>query len=259
MTRHLLVIGAQRCGTTYLSRVLDDHPQITMARPARPEPKFFGDRDLWRRGLAWYESTYFSGCTDVAVHGEKSTSYIESAQAAERAAAMLPRADALVMLRDPVARAISNWRFSTASGMEQRPLEQALTENLQGSRSWDPTLTSVSPFAYVERGRYMDYLPVWAERFGERLHVLFVEELAGDAEAVTRLYKVLGVDPGYLPATLDRRVNAAEAIAPDVAPDLRAALRASFVESDRRLREWIGRPLPWDPARRDGGDITANA
>ena len=41
VTRHLLVIGAQRCGTTYLHDLLDAHPEIAMARPARPEPKVF--------------------------------------------------------------------------------------------------------------------------------------------------------------------------------------------------------------------------
>jgi len=73
------------------------------------------------------------------------------------------------------------------------------------------------------------------------------------------LYKALGVDPGYQPAALRRRVNAARASAPQGTGDLGAALRASFADSDRRLREWIGRPLPWDATRRDGGNSTANA
>ena len=34
MTRYLLVVGAQRCGTTYLYQVLDEHPEIAMAKPA---------------------------------------------------------------------------------------------------------------------------------------------------------------------------------------------------------------------------------
>jgi len=38
---HFFVVGAQRSGTTYLYNVLDEHPQIFMAKPVRPEPKFF--------------------------------------------------------------------------------------------------------------------------------------------------------------------------------------------------------------------------
>ena len=44
--RHLLVVGAQRCGTTYLSRALDAHPDVTMARPSPPEPKVFCDEEV---------------------------------------------------------------------------------------------------------------------------------------------------------------------------------------------------------------------
>ena len=150
MTDHVLVVGAQRCGTTYLYRVLDEHPEIAMAKPARPEPKFFLDAEKCRKGLAWYEATYFAGAEDLPVHGEKSTSYIESPEAAERAAAMIPDAHALVMLRDPIDHAISNWRFSTESGLENRPLEQALTENLERPQPWDRSRFSVSPFAYLE-------------------------------------------------------------------------------------------------------------
>ena len=64
-----------------------------------------------------------------------------------------------MQLRDPVARAVSNWQLSTAHGLETRPLEQALVENLDGpARRGTPATTSVSPYAYLERGRYAEQL-----------------------------------------------------------------------------------------------------
>jgi hypothetical protein len=246
MTRYLLVVGAQRCGTTYLYQVLDEHPEIAMARPARPEPKFFLDVEKCRRGLAWYEATYFAGAEAVPVHGEKSTSYIESTEAAARAAEMIPNAHALIMLRDPIDRAISNWRFSTVSGLEDRPLEQALAENLERSQPWDRSRTSVSPFAYLERGRYVDYLTPWQRFFPRRLHVLFLEELAGNADAVGRMYQAIDVDPSFQPPSLSARVNAAEASASGVDPSLAQQLLDYFKESNDGLRDYLGRELPWN-------------
>jgi hypothetical protein len=41
VTRHLLVVGAQRCGTTYLNDALVAHKEVAMASPMRPEPKVF--------------------------------------------------------------------------------------------------------------------------------------------------------------------------------------------------------------------------
>lgn len=245
MTRYFLVIGAQRCGTTYLYQLLDEHPQIAMAKPPRPEPRFFLEAEKYGRGLAWYEATYFAGAETSPVHGEKSTSYIESAQAAERAARMIPDAGALVMLRDPIDRAVSNWRFSSASGLERRPLEQALAENLNGSKPWDPSNTSVSPFAYLERGRYVEYLTPWQRCFPEGLLVLFLEDLAGHLDAVSDLYQTLGVDPSFRPPSLTARVNVAQWPASGLESGLLQQLRDYFLESDNRLREELGRELPW--------------
>jgi sulfotransferase family protein len=245
MTRYVLVVGAQRCGTTYLYELLDEHPEIAMAKPARPEPKFFLDAEKCRRGLTWYETTYFADAEAVPVHGEKSTSYIESPEAAERAAGMIPDADVLVMLRDPIDRAISNWRFSTASGLEERPVEQALAENLEGTQPWDRSATSVSPFAYLERGRYVDFLIPWQRFFPQRLHVLFLEEFAGNSEAIARMYQAIGVDAAFPPPSLSTRVNAAEQRTPGIDSSLANRLVDYFKESNDRLRDYLGRDLPW--------------
>ena len=59
MTEHFFIIGAQRSGTTYLYHLLDEHPEICMARPLRPEPKFFLKNELYARGLEYYETCYF--------------------------------------------------------------------------------------------------------------------------------------------------------------------------------------------------------
>lgn len=246
MRRHVIVIGAQRSGTTYLYRVLEEHPDIAMARPMRPEPKFFLDPQKTSLGLEWYEEAYFAHAGDAAILGEKSTSYIESPEAAQRAATMLPHADILVMLRDPLTRAVSNWMFSAASGLETRSLTDALAQNLKGPLAWDPEATSVSPFAYLERGRYLDYLRPWTALFGPRLHVLFTAELVGNLAAVSRLYDRLGVSTTHQPAALREKVNTSASPPPPLPDDLAQAVREWFADSDAALRDWLGRSLPWD-------------
>jgi hypothetical protein len=247
--RHLLVIGAQRCGTTYLASLLDAHPDITMARPARPEPKVFLDDAVVERGLDWYAETYFGHATTEALLGEKSTSYLEHAPAARRAAAVLGPAAIVVQLRDPVARAISNWRFSTRHGLEDRPLDLALLDNLTGAREWDARATSVSPFAYLERGRYVEYLEPWFEAFAGAVHVRFLEESAGRPEAVEELYGVLGVDASFRPQGLEAVVNDSEGPPPPpLDKALEPRLREYFASSDAALRRLLGRPLPWHGA-----------
>ena len=245
MTRHLLVVGAQRCGTTYLHDLLAAHPQIAMARPARPEPKVFLSEELSARGLEWYERTYFAHAGDELVLGEKSTSYLEYAEAADRAATMLGDPLILAQLRDPVERAMSHWAFSTDGGLETRPLAEVLEANLEGPLPWDPERTSVSPYAYLERGRYIDYLRPWLDRFGDDVTVVFLDEMRGDPARVGELYGTLGVDPGFRPPAAGVPVNESRQPRPELDADLLDRLRGYYHESDRALSDLLGRNLPW--------------
>lgn len=226
--------------------MLDAHPEITMARPARPEPKVFLSAEQTARGIDWYEATYFSHATAESLLGEKSTSYVERPDAASRVASLLGRAEIVVMLRDPVARAVSNWQFSTENGFENRPLAQALTENLEcAAQVWDPATTSVSPYAYLERGRYAQYLQPWFDQFSESLHVRFFEELVGSGAELAGLYEALAVDPSIRPEVLTQPVNRSQTRAPDLEPDVAARLRDYFGASDSMLAKMLDRELPW--------------
>ena len=162
---------------------------------------------------------------------------------------MLGEAEIVVQLRDPVKRAVSNWRFSTHHGVEDRPLDQALTENLEGPRDWDRGKTSVSPFAYLERGRYTAYLQPWFDRFPGHVHVRFLEDHLADPGSIGDLYAALGVDPAFRPehwrqeGQRERRQGAQSR--------LDAWRRGSASTSPPRTpssRERLGRPLPWPTA-----------
>ena len=56
-----LIGGSPRAGTTFLYEVLDEHPDIFLAKPRNPEPKFFLIDDEYQKGLPYYSHKYFSG------------------------------------------------------------------------------------------------------------------------------------------------------------------------------------------------------
>jgi hypothetical protein len=247
MPDHFVIVGAQRSGTTYLYGLLDEHPEIEMAKPVRPEPKFFLDYDRYALGLDAYEAQLFSGADPRAhVRGEKSTSYIESEVAARRIAAMLPDAPVVVIVRDPVARALSNYRFSVQHGVESLAVDDALRGSAPGGRPWDRAQFSVSPFDYLARGRYVEYLErLSAHIASERVHVVVFEELVADPGVVAQLYARLGVEPAFVPSGIGTAVNAAADLGDPIPPPLEAWLRDYFREPNRRLAAHLGRPLPW--------------
>lgn len=243
--RHLLVVGAQRCGTTFLARSLGDHPDVAMAAPSPPEPKVFCDAELAARGAEWYHRTWFAHARDEDLLGDKSTSYLEDPDAPARAAEMLGEVEVVVLLRDPVRRAVSHWRFSTANGLETRDVEDALLADLRDDQPWDPEQSSVSPFAYLRRGRYAEQLAPWTATFPATTHVLFLEELLGDAGVLPALVGALGLDPGRTPAPPAVAVNASPGDVPMLDSRVKEALEGYFQESNARLVDQLERPLPW--------------
>lgn len=254
MTRHFLLIGAQRCGTTWLRQQLEAHPQVAMARPVRPEPKVFLDDLGTGHDREWYVQTWFGHATERQVLGEKSTSYLDRPDAIPRIRSMLgDDVPILVQLRDPVARAASHWRFSTESGLEHRPLDEALAANLEGPLPWDPSRTSVSPYAYLERGRYVEALRPWLAAFGDLVHVQLLEDVLADTSRFAATWTHLGVDPALAPPVETTPVNRSDATPPALDPSLAVAVRHYFAESDQELEALLGRTLPWSSATQASG------
>jgi len=247
VTRHFLVIGAQRCGTTWLHHQLEVHPQIAMARPTRPEPKTFLEDLGPDRDHAWYVGTWFGHAEPGQVLGEKTTSYIDRPDAIPRVRQLLGDIPLVVQLRDPVARAVSHWRFSTENGLEQRSLSGALAANLEGPLPWDQHTTSVSPYAYLERGRYVEALRPWLDAFGDLLRVQFLEDLLEQPSLFAETLAHVGADPALAPELDVRPVNRShpDDDGSDLDPAIEAAVRQSFAPSDRELEALLGRSLPW--------------
>lgn len=242
MTRRVFLVGAQRCGTTLLHRLLDSHPDITMAKPVRPEPKVFLTDDVTGDPCA-YDARLFAGTATTRVRGEKATSYLEHPEALDRIAKTFPDAVIVMSVRDPVDRALSNYRFTVDHGLEDRQADQALVDDLEGRhRAWDPDRTSVSPYAYVRRGHYLDALRQVEQRFPPtQVHVVVFEELvAGDA-TVAGIFAALGVAPPAA-AVPTGAVNASTAPA-TLSAAVRARLRDHFAPRNAALARHLGRAL----------------
>lgn len=237
MARHFFIAGAQRSGTTWLYRMLEQHPRIAMAQPLRPEPKFFISDALYGQGIAHYREHYFpAGEHDW--FGEKSTSYIEHPIAAERIARHFPDALILFLLRDPVERAISNYRFSVDNGLESLTLEQALQ---QEQDRCPPAGISVSPHAYAARGHYNRYLDMWREHFpAAQLLPLVSENTLGNAAAVREIFRTLQLDAQVPLRDVAVPLNSATMTLDAIAPGTRELLREGFRDSNRALAQAYG-------------------
>jgi hypothetical protein len=185
--------------------MLDQHPEISMAKPIRPEPKFFLDAEAGKGGRDRYLEKYFPENVSTLI-GEKSTSYLESTEAGERIKLFFPDAKILILLRDPVERAISNYFFSVKNGLETRSIEDVFINKLA-----PPDIeksVSVSPFDYLSRGKYYGYIKRYYKIFPkENIHVLVNERITTDRAELAALYSILGVDDSYVAVDFEAMLN----------------------------------------------------
>lgn len=190
----ILVPGAQRSGSTYLYHLLDSHPAIQMAKPVKPEPKFFLNDKLYRRGKEFYLNKFFckTEACDLQYFGEKSTSYIEHDFIPSRVKTFFPNAKVLIIIRNPVHRAISNYKFSYMNGIETRGLKEVFLDGISPPMSLGNF--SVSPFDYEQRSFYSCFLPAYIEAFRDNLKVVIFEELIASCTVRDDIADFLNID-----------------------------------------------------------------
>jgi hypothetical protein len=242
-----VIAGAQRAGTTFLYHLLDQHPQIELARPLRPEPKFFLQEELYQQGLAAYHRQFFQLRPAAAVLGEKSTSYMEHPAVAGRIRDLLPEAKLLFLLRDPVERAISNYWFSFDYGAEHASLEEAMTREAEQVAEYDRERYSVSPFAYLRRGLYLELLEPFLQCFPRsNIMILVFERFIRGEQEIGKVFRFLGVDPEFCPqpsaemrnATVGRRQGPSPSLRRRIVEYFRAPNHALALRCDLDLSCW---------------------
>lgn len=187
----VFLIGAQKAGTTFLAGLLDQHPDIQVASPKEPH-YFTRNRE---RGAEWY-SRCFPDSSDGVVLVDASPSYsaapIQDGTVEHRAldspyigvpariAELVPDAQFIYLVRDPVARIHSGYWHAVRTGAERLAFEEAIAPGSHYRRVSD----------------YHQQLRLYREHFlAERFLILRFEDLVHDPEvAVKRCTEFMGLD-----------------------------------------------------------------
>jgi hypothetical protein len=183
MLPNLIIIGAQKCGTTSLHYYLDRHPQISMSK--EKELNFFTTEFNWSKGVRWYESN-FTG--NAKVHGEASPSYTNYpfyAGVPERMHSVVPEAKLIYVLRDPIDRILSHYVHVYAVGREGRNLTDALKDFEHNK--------------YILRTKYWMQLEQYLEYFPKSRILVITQEdlLARRRETMREVFQFLEVESSF--------------------------------------------------------------
>lgn len=151
-----LGIGVQKGGTTSLYSLLKKHPNIYL--PTKKEIHFFTLN--FYKGNEWYEN-HFDACSSKQICGEVTPYYIFHPYALQRIKQLCPEVKLIILLRDPVQRALSHYFHSKRLGLETNNLYDAILlekERLMGAESLliapSGRHHSHQEHSYISRSRY---------------------------------------------------------------------------------------------------------
>ena len=197
-----LGIGTQKGGTTFLHGLLQQHPEVYLAHPK--EVHYFSLHH--QRGLDWY-GRHFEVAAPGQQCGEVTPYYLFHPYAPGRIAAELPGVKLIVLLRDPVERALSQYFHSKRLGLEPLALEAAFDAESERLADADAVLRegqvhrSHQQHSYLSRSRYDEQLARFQQFFAsEQLLILRSEDLFRQPQLIwDQVLKFLGLELMPLP------------------------------------------------------------
>jgi hypothetical protein len=243
-----LCLGAQKAGTSTLYDLLRRHPEVAL--PAGKEVQYFSRHH--HRPLRWYAAR-FAGARPDQRAGDLTPYYLFHPEAPGRISEALPHARLLVLVREPVARALSGYFHARRHGKEPLPVEAAFEAEEARLRGADLALAAPGGrhdahwwHGYLARSRYDVQLARYRARFpASQLLVVRSEDLFADPEPTwARIQGFLGLTVAPPPVPLPRS-NPGRGEAEHVPEALRARLRASLAPTYAAMRrdhaiEWPG-------------------
>ena len=248
-----LIIGAAKAGTSFLFELLTGHPEIKVKRDADADPAmdkekhYFDTPRYQRRSLRWYKNRF----PDSGVTGEASPYYLYCPRVAPRVAATLPDARLIVVLREPVGRAYSEYRHKVRQGIEDLSFEDALraeSRRIAGERERmlsDETYYSkaLRGNSYRTRGVYVDQILEWRQHFPvEQMLILDSDRLFSEPQnTADEAVAFLGLEAQKIEVPPPQNTGDGHR----VPLPARRQLERFYRPHNERLYDYLGRDFGW--------------
>jgi len=215
---NVMLIGAPRCGTSFIHHYLEQHSQVQ--KTFKKEICFFNDS--FERELKWH------GWNLPLI--DATPSYLSHAEVAERVKSCFSDMKFMVQLRDPVDRAFSSHAKNTKLGFETLSFEDPLEREDYSVK----TQTSLADPALMAK-----HLKLWVKHFPkDRFHIIKSEDLFNHPEA--HFKEILGFIGLPIEGVREfKKVNAATASSSSMKPETRTHLTNYYLGPNEELDDLL--------------------
>jgi len=250
-----LIIGAKRCGTTSLFSHLPEHPSI--AKSHHDNIGFFNDN--FHLGVNWYKSFFPTITYKKKIekqHGkflafDVTTKYMESKITAKNIKKIKPEMKIIIMLRNPIDRAYSQFNLSVKEKTEKLNFEEAISEEMNRLK------TDISNYHekellefpnhdrhYIKKSLYAMQLKPWFNIFPRKnILVLSTEEFRDNAE---KIYNTIFNFLDLPKVQIKNKKHMQKGEYPPMNKEIRQELIKFFREYNMNLFELIGKNFEWE-------------
>src|SRR3989304_5255995 len=229
---NFFIVGAPRCGTTFLYNYLKQIPTVYMS-PVK-EPSYFSvtiDPKLKLTKPIRDRKKYlklFEGVTNEVAIGEASPSYLWDPKAAKLIHETVPHAKIIMILRDPVQRAYSHYLLGLGLGYQTLPFREAMIKAIKSTDDYSNRIAAAGFYAEQVK-RYLDVFKK------EQIKIFIFEEFMKDtSKSVKEVLDFLGVQ-SPIPQSVKVVTNTV---------DVSAGRFSKYLIRNRLLRTMIREILP---------------
>ena len=251
-----LIIGAAKAGTTSLYDYLIQHPDIY--RALRKEVHYFDSPRKGNLRLPYRSNfpTCFTKFSAKYIHkrkfltGEATPGYLFFPNCVAAIHRALPNAKLIVILRNPVDRAFSQYRDQYDRQTEILTFEDAIANeknrmSKKAGMSEQEHIFNFRMLSYLSRGIYVEQLENWFKFYPEKQFFICSTEEMSDNEqnAMSKIYEFLDIEDHILTDTKRKNTGSHGA---SINPETRERLIEYFRPYNEKLYKLLGKQFDWD-------------
>lgn len=247
-----LIIGTHKGGTSSLLHYITQHPDVI--RASSKEVHYFDGGledgiDKYPGRNNGYRAHFPLKIHKTKITGEATPFYLFHPLAPRRIHEQIPEARLIVLLRDPVARAISHYQHEVRQGRETR----SITEAFDSEAALLTTLSEIKAYnakefrqkSYLTRGVYVDQLARYLQLF-KRDQLLIIESkdlFESPINTLEQVWTFLGVSGKSI--VVDTTAQNTGTYRDDIDGEFRRRLYEYYREPNDQLSDLLKLRMSW--------------
>jgi len=243
-----IIIGTMKSGTTSLYYDICEHPCVESA--SYDEIGYFDVN--YHLGLNWYRSMFPTIIKKNKVikkfgkfmTGEDTPFYFWNSKAIERIHKDLPNIKLIVILRNPIDRAYSEYQNGIRNGTENRIFEDVINDEIKNIKNNTLTIGSCSEInSILARGIYHIQLELWKKRFDTNQILVIQTEMfsKNTSNIMNDIFKFFDL-PKYI---IKKNRKSKSFIYPEMKKETRDLLSGFFNSYNEKLYKILGYRFNW--------------